>query len=69
VTPVEVEAVLCPLAVDDLDLLGEHLHPDAHLGEREAVGEVLSLHPATADAELDSTARHVVRRHGRLPEH
>ena len=57
----EVEAVLGPLAVHDLELLGEQLHPHARLGEREAERAVLGLHPAAADAE----PRHGRRRCGR----
>src|SRR5207244_12012596 len=52
------------LSMDDLDLLGEHLHTNARLGERESVCLVLARHPAAADPELD--ARHTDRKSTRL---
>ena len=49
-----------PRAVHDLELLGEPVHALAQRREREAVGAVLGLVPARAEAELDAPAGHVV---------
>ena len=62
----ERERPLGPLAVHDLELLGEHPHALAERREREAVGGVLALVPARAEAELDAPARHVVGGHDDL---
>ena len=56
----EVERVLGPLAVDDLQLLGEELDPRGAVEEREAVRGVLELVPAGAETQLDAAARDVV---------
>ena len=68
VPAVEVDALLRPEPVDDLDLLGEHLDPRPRLREREAVRAVLALHPAGAEPELDPAARHVVGGRHRVRE-
>ena len=52
----EAERARGPRAADDLQLLGEPVHPHAHRREREAVGLVLGLPPAGADAQLDPAA-------------
>ena len=57
-----------PEPVDDLELLGEAREPLARLGEREAVGAVLALHPAGAEPELDPPAGDVVDGRGRVRE-
>ena len=66
--PVEVEAIVLPLAVDDLELLGEQLRALAQRGEREAVRAVLGHVPAGAHSELDAAARDVVGSRDGLPE-
>ena len=68
VRPAEVDAVLGPEPVHDLELLREHLQADGRLRERKAVGAVLALHPAGAEAELDPAARDVVDRRDRVRE-
>ena len=56
VPPVEVDALVRPEPVHDLELLREHRDARRRFGEREAVGEVLALHPARAEPELDTRA-------------
>ena len=68
VAAVEVDVLLRPEPVHDLELLGEHLHADAGLREREAEGAVLALHPAGAEPELDPAAGDVIGRRGRIRE-
>ena len=60
VVAAEVDARLRPEPVHELELLGEHGEADARLREREAVGAVLALHPAGAEAELDPSAGDMV---------
>ena len=56
----EVEGLLRPLSVHDLELLGEELQPRGLVGEREPVHRMLGLVPAGAEPELDPAARDVV---------
>src|SRR5262249_43945825 len=56
----EVDPLLGPEPVHDLDLLGAHLDAYPRLGEREAVRAVLALVPAGAHPELDPATRYVV---------
>src|SRR4051812_9924607 len=64
----EVDAILRPEAVHDLELLREHREPCLRLGKREAIRTVLALHPAGAETELDAAARDVVDRGRRVRE-
>jgi hypothetical protein len=64
----EVDVLLGPEPVHDLELFGEHLQADGRLRKWEAVGTVLALHPAGADAELDPAARDVVDRRSSVCE-
>ena len=64
----EVDALLGPEPVHDLELLGEHREPRGGLREREAVRAVLALHPAGAEAELDPAAGNVVDGRGGVRE-
>ena len=68
VAAAEVDAVLRPEPVHDLQLLREHLDAHARLREREAERAVLPFHPAGAEPELDAAARDVVGRGGRVRE-
>src|SRR5436305_713871 len=52
----EVDAVLLPEPVHDLELLREHRDARRRVGEREAVRTVLALHPACAEPELYAPA-------------
>ena len=65
---VEVELVLRPRAVDDLELLGEAGEPRGLVEELEPVGAVLALVPAGAETELDPPAGDVARRRHDLRE-
>jgi hypothetical protein len=58
-----------PGAADDLELLLEQFEAHAEGRELEAIGLVLALVPACADAEIDSSARDVVDGGDRLGEH
>ena len=68
VLALERERARLPRAVHDLDLLGEDPEARAHVVEREAVGAVLRLEPAGADAELHPPAGDVVGGDDRLGE-
>src|SRR5262249_33003186 len=67
-------ALLGPVAVDLAELALELVEALARRRERKAVGLVLGLVPARADAELDAPARNVIdgggvlRQHGPRPE-
>ena len=69
-----VEALICPGAHDDLDLLGEDLETLLSVEERESVRVVLALVPARAHPDLDTATRDVIDRdrhagqHARMPE-
>ena len=56
---------LLPLAADDLELLGQQLHPLAQRRKREPERLVLGLVPARPQAQLDPPARDVVDGDGR----
>ena len=56
----EGEGALAPQPADDLELLGEHRHPLAGGGEREAERRVLALVPARTEAERHAAARDLV---------
>ena len=65
VATVEVHLVFRPLAVDELELLREQAHALGERREAEAVGAMLALVPACAQAELDAPPGDVVDRgHG-----
>src|SRR6478735_8832358 len=66
---VESDAVVGPEAVDDLELLSEHLPPDLQLGEGKAERLVLAFHPAGAEAELDPPAGDVIGGRDRVREY
>ena len=67
--PGERERAVGPGAADDLELLLEQLEARAERRELEAVGLVLALVPAGAEAEVDTAARDVVDGGDELREH
>jgi hypothetical protein len=57
------------VALDDLHLLFERLHPRPDLRQVEAVELVLALPPAGTDPDFHAAAGDMVRGHRRLRQH